>query len=78
MAVLHETVGSLEDELIAFRRDLHAHPELAGDEVRTTSVVAARLSSAGIRVRRLAGSGLVADIGPTDPAYRVALVLGDR
>ncbi len=73
MAVLHETVASLEDELIAFRRDLHAHPELAGDEVRTTSVVAARLSAAGMRVRMLAGSGLVADIGPIDPAYRVAL-----
>ena len=73
MAVLHETVASLEDELIALRRDLHTHPELAGDEVRTTSVVAARLSAAGIRVRMLAGSGLVADIGPADPAYRVAL-----
>ena len=79
MAVPHETlaalktVAALEDELIAFRRDLHAHPELAGDEVRTTSVVAARLSAAGVRVRMLAGSGLVADIGPVDPAYRVAL-----
>jgi len=73
MAVLHETVANLEDELIAFRRDLHAHPELAGDEVRTTSVVAARLSAAGIRVRMLVGGGLVADIGPVDPAYRVAL-----
>ncbi len=73
MAVLHETVATLGDELIAFRRDLHAHPELAGDEVRTTSVVAARLSAAGVRVRMLAGSGLVADIGPVDPVYRVAL-----
>src|SRR5674476_617144 len=73
MAVLHETVASLEDELIAFRRDLHTHPELAGDEVRTTSIVTARLSAAGMRVRMLAGSGLVADIGPIDPAYRVAL-----
>ena len=73
MAVLRETVANLGDELTVFRRDLHAHPELAGDEVRTTSIVAARLSSAGMRVRMLAGSGLVADIGPTDPAYRVAL-----
>ena len=63
----------LEDELIAFRRDLHARPELAGGEARTTTVVADRLTAAGIRVRLLAGSGLVADIGPVDPAYRVAL-----
>jgi amidohydrolase len=73
MAVLHDTVTALGDELIAFRRDLHAHPELAGDEVRTTSVAAARLGAAGVRVRMLAGSGLVADIGPVDPTYRVAL-----
>jgi len=73
LLVLQETVAVLEDELIAFRRDLHAHPELAGGEVRTTTVVADRLTAAGIRVRLLAGSGLVADIGPVDPAYRVAL-----
>lgn len=72
-AVLGETLAELADELIAVRRDIHAHPELAGEEVRTTKVIADRLSAAGIRVRLLAGSGLVADIGPVDPAYRVAL-----
>ena len=72
-AVLGETLAELADELIAVRRDIHAHPELAGAEVRTTQVIADRLSAAGIRVRLLAGSGLVADIGPVDPAYRVAL-----
>ena len=30
------TVETLEDELVAFRRDLHAHPELAWAEARTT------------------------------------------
>ena len=72
-AVLHGTVAALEGELIAFRRDVHAHPELARREVRTTSVLAARLTAAGARVRLLADTGLVADIGPVDPAYRVAL-----
>lgn len=67
------TLTGLADELIELRRDLHAHPELAGNEVRTTTLVADRLIAAGIRVRLLAGSGLVADIGPADPAYRVAL-----
>ena len=70
---LGETVDALEDELIAFRRDLHAHPELGHAETRTTSRVAARLTAAGIRVRTLAGTGLIADIGPDDPGYRVAL-----
>ena len=67
------TLTGLADELIELRRDLHAHPELAGNEVRTTTLVADRLIAAGIRVRLLARSGLVADIGPADPAYRVAL-----
>ena len=66
-------MAALEDELRAFRRDLHAHPELSHAETRTTSKVADRLSAAGVRVRLLAGTGLIADIGAPDPAYRVAL-----
>jgi amidohydrolase len=72
-AALRETLTSLEDELIAVRRDIHAHPELSLTESRTTRVIAARLTAAGIPVHPTAGTGLVADIGPVDPAYRVAL-----
>ena len=72
-AILGETLAALEDELIAFRRDIHAHPELAQAETRTTALLAARLTAAGVRVRPLTGTGLIADIGPADPAYRVAL-----
>jgi amidohydrolase len=72
-AVLRETLTELEDELIAVRRDIHAHPDLALTESRTCTLLAARLTAAGIRVRPIAGTGLVADIGPVHPAYRVAL-----
>jgi amidohydrolase len=72
-AILSEMLAALQDELVAFRRDLHAHPELAHAETRTTTLVAARLTAAGLRVRSLTGTGLIADIGPVDPAYRVAL-----
>ena len=72
-AILGETLAALEDELIAFRRDIHAHPELAQAETRTTALLAARLTAAGVRVRPLTGTGLIADIGPADPAHRVAL-----
>ena len=57
-------VTSLADELVEIRRDLHAHPELARAEVRTTAVVAERLELAGLAPRRLPGSGVVCDIGP--------------
>ncbi len=71
-AIAH-AVSDHADELVAVRRDLHAHPELARGEVRTTSVVAERLERAGIRVRRLRGTGLVADLGATQPSRVIAL-----
>nr|WP_051480723.1 amidohydrolase [Cellulomonas sp. KRMCY2] len=64
------------DELVALRRDLHAHPEVARTERRTTDVVAARLRAAGLTPRLLPGTGLVCDLGPRPVATgrrRVAL-----
>ncbi|MGH3297462.1 MAG: amidohydrolase [Trebonia sp.] len=61
-----------ETELIGLRRDLHAHPEPANDERRTTRVVADRLAAAGLHPVLLTGStGLYVDIGPG--GSRVAL-----
>ncbi|MFE6284929.1 amidohydrolase [Streptomyces sp. NPDC057877] len=55
---------ALRAELIAFRRDLHMHPELGNQEFRTTAAIKARLEKAGLRPRVLAvGTGLVCDIG---------------
>ncbi|MFC5719049.1 amidohydrolase [Streptomyces gamaensis] len=51
-------------ELIAFRRDLHMHPELGNREFRTTEAVRARLQKAGLTPRLLStGTGLFCDIG---------------
>jgi len=61
-----------ETELIGFRRDLHAHPEPAFAERRTTRLVADRLAAAGLHPVLLPEStGLYADIGPG--GSRVAL-----
>ncbi len=73
LADLRAHVSSLSTELIGLRHDLHAHPELSREETRTSAVVAARLEAAGITVRRLPGSGLLADLGAEQAAYRVAL-----
>jgi amidohydrolase len=59
-------VDELEDELVAVRRDLHAYPEVAWAEERTTAVLADRLAEAGAEVRLLPKSGLVAEIGAGD------------
>ncbi len=46
--------------LAALRRDIHAHPETAFEERRTSDVVAAFLAAAGVEVHRgLAGTGVV-------------------
>ncbi|MBO8186815.1 amidohydrolase [Streptomyces spirodelae] len=56
---------SLRRELIAFRRDLHMHPELGNQEFRTTTAIKTRLERAGLRPRVLAmGTGLICDIHP--------------
>jgi amidohydrolase len=59
-------VDALENELLEFRRDLHAHPELAWAESRTTERVADRLAAEGISVQLLPKSGLLAQIGASD------------
>ncbi|PWG11557.1 amidohydrolase [Streptomyces sp. V2] len=51
-------------ELVAFRRDVHMHPELGNQEFRTTAAIKARLEKAGLKPRVLSGgTGLVCDIG---------------
>jgi amidohydrolase len=70
---LADSIDELAAELVDLRRDLHAHPELSREETRTTMVVSQRLATAGIRVRPLPGTGLIADLGAEQPAYRVAL-----
>jgi amidohydrolase len=53
------------DEVVALRRDLHAHPEIAHTETRTTALVADRLRAAGLTPHLLPGTGLVCDLGPS-------------
>ena len=65
----------LEDELIALRREIHRFPELAGEERRTSALVAERLRALGLEVTTgVGGHGVVAVLdrsahGPT-LAYR--------
>ncbi|NYG07577.1 amidohydrolase [Phycicoccus badiiscoriae] len=73
LADLCTTIDFLTPELLALQHDLHTHPELSRGETRTTAKVAERLEAAGVSLRRLPVSGLIADLGAEQPAYRVAL-----
>jgi amidohydrolase len=65
-------VGNLTGELVAMRRDLHAHPEPSWEEHRTTDVLAGRLRAAGLdpRVPQV-GTGVVCDIGSGGPLVAI-------
>jgi amidohydrolase len=55
-----DRIDAFADELTAIRRDLHAHPEIGFEEVRTSGIVAEKLAQWGIEVHRgLGGSGVV-------------------
>ncbi len=63
---------ALKDKLIAIRRDLHEHPELAFQEVRTAQRVAETLHDLGIEYATgVAKTGVVAYLGEGEP--RLAL-----
>ncbi|HEY9566510.1 MAG TPA: M20 aminoacylase family protein [Thalassobaculum sp.] len=57
----HNRVTALQEEVTAWRRDLHAHPEIGFEEVRTSGIVADRLREFGVDevIRGLAGTGVV-------------------
>ncbi len=61
------------DRLVAFRRDLHRHPELKYEERRTAGKVEEALRGAGHEPRRCAGTGVLADIGKAADGGAVAL-----
>ncbi len=58
---LDQAAGAIEDKMIAWRRDIHANPELGNQEVRTAALVAKHLKALGYEVREgVAKTGIVA------------------
>ncbi|MGA4554610.1 M20 aminoacylase family protein [Methylorubrum aminovorans] len=62
------------DELTALRRDLHAHPEIGFEEVRTSGIVAEHLERFGIEVHRgLGKTGVVGVLQGRPGSRRIGL-----
>jgi len=59
---------AIKDEIVTLRRDLHAHPELGFQEIRTSGVVAERLAELGFEnVQRNVGrTGVTVEFGAAD------------
>jgi len=76
VATIKEGVRAREDELIELRRDIHAHPETAWNETRTTRLVVERLGRVGLATHILEGGGAVAEV-VGDPAGPVVALRAD-
>lgn len=73
-AQIDARAAALESKVIAWRRDLHQHPELSNREVRTAGVVAAHLRALGLTVQTgVAHTGVVAVLDSGKPGPAVAL-----
>lgn len=71
---MNEDIDDLLPALVALRRDLHAHPELAFEERRTSNVVAAALRDAGLEVHEeIGGTGVVGVLRRGDSTRMVGL-----
>ncbi len=64
----------MQEQIVAWRRDLHQHPELGFQEHRTAGVVADELERLGFAVRRNVGkTGVVGDLDVPGAAGRILL-----
>jgi amidohydrolase len=65
---------AVADSVVAWRRDIHQHPELSGAETRTAALVAAHLARFGIQTRTgVGGTGVVGVLKGGRPGPVVAL-----
>jgi amidohydrolase len=64
----------LQSKVLAWRRDIHQHPELGNREVRTAKLVADHLRSLGLNVKTgIATTGVIAVLKGGKPGPRIAI-----
>lgn len=78
LARLHSVIDrkalDIEDKVVAWRRDIHQHPELSFQEVRTARLVADHLRALGIEVQTgVGGNGVLGILRGGKPGPVVAL-----
>jgi len=67
-----EKAKKLQSEMIAWRRDIHMHPELGFEEKRTAALIAKTMGNFGYRLKVGVGkTGLVAELGEGKPVVAI-------
>ncbi|HLZ66336.1 MAG TPA: M20 aminoacylase family protein [Aliidongia sp.] len=75
---INNRIADFHADLTAWRRDIHANPEIAFEEHRTADLVAAKLQEFGIEVHRgLAGTGVVGTLKGNQPGDRAIALRAD-
>ena len=73
-ATVFAAAKALQPKVVAWRRDIHEHPELSNREVRTAKLVAEHLKSLGFEVRTgVAKTGVIGILKGGKPGKVVAL-----
>jgi len=73
-SAVDQRAGEIQEQVVAWRRDIHEHPELGNREFRTAALVAEHLRGLGMEVRTEVGhTGVVATLRGGRPGPVVAL-----
>ena len=73
-ADVERLAASVDAQVVEWRRDIHAHPELGNREFRTAELVAGHLRALGLEVRTAIGhTGVVGILRGGKPGPRIAL-----
>ncbi|HSV51447.1 MAG TPA: amidohydrolase [Burkholderiaceae bacterium] len=74
LAALDQRIAAVGPKLVEWRRDIHANPELSGQEARTAKLVADHLRKLGLEVQTgVGGHGVVGVLKGALPGKTVAL-----
>jgi len=74
LSTLDQRIAAVTPKLTTWRRDIHAHPELSGQETRTAKAVADHLRALGLDVQTgVGGTGVVGTLKGGLPGKVVAL-----
>ncbi|MFT3778051.1 MAG: amidohydrolase [Ottowia sp.] len=75
---LEQRASAAQAKMVAWRRDIHQHPELSGQEVRTAKLVAEHLRKLGMEVKTgVGGTGVVGLLKGGLPGDRVVALRAD-
>jgi amidohydrolase len=71
---INQSADKIEQKVISWRRDIHEHPELGNNEIRTADIISKHLQSLGIEIKTgVAHTGVVGILKGGKPGPVVAL-----